>query len=137
MHTGGTLRGTWPKHNLIKSKRASDVDSNEGVVLDRYKMLYITSDGDTWWLGLFDQDVYITVGASSMTVKLPSVAEANGRSYKITVVSAGVGKSLTLARFNSDASSWTSDYTLDTDGDNITLRSDGQKWNVISNNIAV
>jgi len=88
-------------------------------------------------LGLYQRHVRATANTASgsYTITLPSVAESAGVEFSITATIANA-KVVTLADQN-DSEDWAADLLLDTDGDSVTLKSDGNRWVVVENSIAV
>jgi len=76
--------------------------------------------------------------AHAFTMMLPSVAEAKGLTFSISVDSASAAVTLTdfgTASYN-ESLNWEGDYTLDAAEDRIVLKSDGRSWLIIENQIA-
>jgi hypothetical protein len=120
----------------IKSPTASDLTTNNRILTDPEKKLFLTTDGADIQLLIRNQFVYITNTVIS-NLYLPPVAEAEGLSYYIWI--ANDSNDLVVKEFVSgvggDSTNWGGDYTLYNAEDNITLFSDGKSWIVTSNNI--
>jgi len=79
------------------------------------------------------QQIVRIANAHAFTLSLPSVAEAKGLTFVISVNSATAA--VTLADLG-DSVNWEGDYTLDAAEDRIALKSDGREWIEIENAIA-
>ena len=118
--------------------KGSDLDTNQKqLTMNDKRLQYTASDDTTVQLETYQQIVTITNDAA-FTLVLPSVAEATGKTFEISVKSTGQDVTLTDSPNESfsDSVSWGGDYTLNTADDSITLRSDGRSWIVVSNDIA-
>ena len=120
-----------------KRHKGSDLNTNQKLLTHTDNDFYYTAnDGTAVQLSIIQQDVVITNNAA-FTLSLPSVSEARGKKYTISVVNDG--NAVTLTDYPNgdyhDSVDWGGDYTLDTAGDSIALQSDGQSWNVVSNDI--
>jgi hypothetical protein len=112
----------------------SELNTNNKLVPDRAKNYFLnTTSTDTVQLTRLQQVVKIT-NNHALTMRMPSVSEVKGISYTISVDTNG--NAITLTDKRSDSSSWGGDYTLDAADDSITLRSNGQSWIEVSNDIS-
>jgi hypothetical protein len=112
-------------------------DNNDLLTDNEKRYFYTSNTGDTVKLLVFQQEVYIT-NNTAFTLVLPSVAEANGLLYNITINDDGNAVTLTDAPNEnySDSENWGGDYILDSAGDYIKLLSTGSSWTVVDNGIA-
>ena len=118
--------------------KGSDLDTNQKqLTMNDKRLQYTASDDTTVQLETYQQIVTITNDAA-FTLVLPSVAEATGKKFEISVKSTGQDVTLTDSPNESfsDSVSWGGDYILNTADESITLRSDGRSWIVVSNDIA-
>ena len=100
---------------------------------------YFYTAADTTAVGLTILQQVVRIGnAFAFTLSLPSVAEAAGLTFTISVDSATAAVTLTDfggASYN-DSINWEGDYTLDAAEDRIVIHSNGREWTVLENQIA-
>jgi len=117
--------------------RRTRIDSE--LLSESDKMLFYTpeADDDTRQLEVHEQVVRIS-NEHTLLLSLPSVAEAAGLEYSISVDSDTAA--VTLTDFGAatvhDSINWEGNYTLDAEEDRIVLKSDGREWIVVENQIA-
>lgn len=84
-----------------------------------------------------DQVVRID-NAAAISCILPSVMEAAGLTFTISVVDADAA--ITLTDFGgtsyNDSINWEGDFTLDAANDTMTLLSDGRTWHILEEEVA-
>jgi hypothetical protein len=73
-----------------------------------------------------------TSGGAAFTITLPSVVEAAGQLYSITMVSRDAAKDITVEDLDGDAG--LSDVVLDLAAEHVILLSDGYTWALIFDN---
>lgn len=114
----------------LKTKQMGGVQE---VVDNRSKDVFVTSSTTvtTKVMALYENVVRIVLtSAKSITVTLPSVKEARGMIYDVTVVTdGGGGAAMTVADKNDDAA-WTSLVMGDV-ADYVTVYSDGFAWRTL------
>ena len=104
------------KHRLFLTL-ASDATANDSDTLEVYET---------------EVDVDNNNASYTMTVYLPSVAAARGRSYAIRGTDFGAG---VVIADQDDSLEW-SDLTMDADGEYALLYSDGRQWHTLVTDIA-
>ena len=122
----------WKRH------KGSELDTNQKLLTDQGKILHYTPvDGSPLQLTVINQVVVID-NCFGFTVNLPSVAEAAGLTFAVSVLRSGNAVVLTdfVTSGFSDSIDWGGDYILDEAGDSISLRSQDGSWIVVSNNIS-
>lgn len=98
--------------------------------------LFLETNVDTQ-LGLNDMIVNVTTPSAPITITLPSVAEAAGRAYAITIVDASTGtgaNTVTVADQN-DSVGWT-DQVANGTNNSLYVYSDGRKWWIFESTLA-
>ena len=122
---------------LRERHKGSNLDTNQKQLTTNAKVLYYTANDDTTVQLAMYQQIVIVTNSNAFVLSLPSVAEAKGISYTISVTETGQAVTLTDSPNDSysDSIDWPGDYTLDAEGDSIELRSDGRSWTVVSNDI--
>lgn len=78
-------------------------------------------------LGVNDQVVVADSSSNTITITLPPVALAAGRTYFIHAES-GNTNAVTVTDKGSDSRNFEGDYTLNSANDRMALKSDGMKW---------
>jgi len=95
---------------------------NGGQVLD--KTTFLTASAT---LTVNEQCVECVTGAAvDVTVTLPLVDAARGRTYAISLITDG-GFDV-VVQDQDESRTWGGDYTLDTAADHVVMYSDGRKW---------
>lgn len=117
--------------------KGSELDTNQKQLTENDKRLYLTTDGTAYQLSILNQTVVIDNQVATV-VAMPPVSEAKNLTFTISVENDG--NAITLTDYPddtfSDSNSWGGDYTLDAEDDAITLKSTGQAWTVVSNDIS-
>jgi len=111
--------------NMPANVRSLEKAAGEGSV-----STYVTA---ATTLKPYQQAVIITTVAASFALTLPNVSEARGCFISVHLIDANAN-AVTLQ--DQDESLDWADKTLDADADGILLYSDGQKWWVVTNDIA-
>lgn len=100
--------------------------NSELLTLADRTLFHTTVESTDHQLTVRDQVVRIS-NTYAISVYLPSVAEAAGLTFTISVDSATAA--ITLQDFGyGDSLNWDGDYTLDAAEDSVCLYSDGRKW---------
>ena len=111
--------GVEPRHEII----------NGGQVLDNFLHATVSAT-----LTVNQQAVVITTGAAvDVTITLPNVGEAMGRTFTFQLITDGGFDGVIQDQDESD--DWT-DLTLDTADDYAVLYSDGRRWWVLMSDVA-
>lgn len=105
---------------------------HDKIVVDKYVDLIANYQMTT-----YDYVVRASVNSTtnSITITLPSVAEAKGRFYSILARSVADSKTITIAH-KGDSEGWTN-IVLSVTGDHCFLYSDGSFWHIQTNVVVV
>lgn len=119
---------------MIERQKRQNSETMTGA--DR-TLFYTPEEAEDKQLTVRDQDVRIS-NDYAVTLILPSVAEAKGLRFHISVDSATAAVTLTDFGGSSynDSINWEGDFTLDAAEDTITLESDGRTWHIVEEEIA-
>jgi len=118
--------------------KGSKITKNRDQLTTNEKTLYYTANDDTPVQLTILQRIVTIVNSNAFVLSLPPVSEARYLEFIITVTTSDATMTLTDFPNESynDSSSWPGDFSLAAADDSITLRSDGQSWTVVSNDIA-
>ena len=114
----------------MKDRRGRDSDS---VAFPAAQILAVVADVA---LEVFQHTVRVNASdhTGDITVTLPNVTEANGKTYSILARDADNVNEVTIEDQN-DSEYWGGDYVLNAPGEYIMVRSDGLKWCVVCTNL--
>ncbi len=110
-----------------------------GEILTLADKTYFYTPEDTSPVQLTTKQRVVRIhNVKQFTLSLPSVAEAAGLTFTISVDSNTAAVTLTDFGGTSyhDSVNWEGDFTLDAAEDRIVLKSDGREWIVVENQIA-
>ena len=121
---------------MANPERMARINSELLTLADR-TLFHTAVESTNKQLTVRDQVVRVT-NSYAIEVILPSVAEAVGLTFTISVTSATAA--ITVTDFGgssyNDSVNWEGDFTLDAAEDTVTLQSDGRTWHVLEEEVA-
>ena len=104
------------------------IEYPESRVLDsQARNKFRAVDNESVTLGINDRVVEVASDTAAVTVTLPNVDEAAGKTFAITAPN-GLTNAVTVTDGAGGSVDFQGDYALNADADGIVLYSDGRKW---------